>query len=446
MNPYSVPTEQEKQQMLKAIGVSSVSDLFSDIPEAIRLTEDPGVMPEGVSEHEALEELKALARENKLGTSFLGCGSYDRIIPAAVHHLANLPAFLTSYTPYQPEVSQGTLQAMFEYQSMICELTGLDVTNASLYDGHTAAAEAVMIARSVKRRGGRLLISETVHPHTVEVIKTHLLGADIDIEMVPQKDGVTDLAALEKQVDADTVAVLGQSPNIFGYAEDFSDIAQGVQQHKGLLIVSANPSSLGLLKSPGEQAADIAVGDLQPFGIPACFGGPSAGYITARQSLLRKLPGRIVGETQDHTGRRAYVLTLQAREQHIKRERATSNICSNQAQAALTASIYIALVGFQGIREAAWHSACKAAYLRSGLEGQGLSLYGSGSSVGEFTIQLPEAEEFLQRMYREYGIFAGVHLGALKESLEGLVTVSVTEKRTKAELDAYLNAAREVLA
>jgi glycine dehydrogenase subunit 1 len=448
MNPYSVPTEEELKQMLEAVGVSSVEDLFDAIPETIRL-DDCSQIPAGISEFETLGELRALAEKNMLGLSFLGCGCYDRIIPAAVTHLSTLPTFLTSYTPYQPEVSQGTLQAMFEFQSMICELTGLDVTNASLYDGHTAAAEALMIARNVKRKGSEVLISKAIHPHTLAVIRTHLAGSDMHIRLIPVQNGVTDRDELLSMISDDTVAVLLQSPNIFGYIEDYSTVAEKVHEHKGLLIISSDPISLGLIKTPAEWGADLAIGDLQPFGIPSMFGGPSAGFITAREKLLRKLPGRIVGQSLDVKGQRAFVLTLQAREQHIKRERATSNICSNQAQAALTSAIYMALVGFQGIREVASQSASKAQYLKRGLLGlDGIELYADQPHLGEFTLDFSSAERaksFLSEMRTSAGIFAGVHLGDLEPETSGLVTVSVTEKRTRTEMDRYIKAAEGVL-
>jgi glycine dehydrogenase subunit 1 len=448
MNPYSVPTRDERQQMLDAVGADRIEDLFADIPETIRVSGFADI-PRGISEFEALNELKALSSMNILGTSFLGCGCSDRIVPAAVAHLSSLPTFLTSYTPYQPEVSQGTLQAMFEYQSMICELTGMDVTNASLYDGHTAAAEALMIARNAKRKGRDLLISSTVHPHTVSVIKTHILGSDLQVRMIPESNGVTDTAELKRLLGDETAAVLVQSPNIFGCLEDFSGVSETVHAYKALFIISADPVSLGVVRTPGEWGADIAVGDLQPFGIPASFGGPSAGFITAKEKLLRKLPGRIVGETRDIQGQRAFVLTLQAREQHIKRERATSNICSNQAHAALTSAIYMALVGYDGIREVSRQSLCKASYLKGKLKKiKGFTIYSNAPTLGEFTFTLGSANQartFLKKMHRRFGIFAGVHLGDLNPDFDGLICAAVTEKRTKSELDRYCKAAEEVL-
>ncbi len=447
MNPYSVPTSEEKSVMLKAIGLSSIRELFSDIPSHLYL-ESCTDIPQGVSEYEALRHLESLAEMNTLGVSYLGCGSYDHIIPSAVSHLSSLPSFLTAYTPYQPEVSQGTLQAIFEYQTMICEITGMDVSNASLYDGHTAASEAVVMARNAKRKGNILLVSETIHPNTLSVIKTHMSHSDLQIQTIAANDGVVKLADLEAMLSPEVIGVLVQSPNIYGCVEDYSGFADRIHAHKAMFIISSDPMALGVIPSQGDWGADIAIGDIQPFGIPTCFGGPSAGYIAVHEKLLRKLPGRIVGESTDSSGRRAFVLTLQAREQHIKRERATSNICSNQAQVALTASMYLSLTGWNGVREAAVQSLTKAHFLYEALQSvSSIEPAFSSPFIGEFTIDLGSAEQagaFLSGM-REHGIFAGVHLGELDASMAGLIAVSVTEKRTKAELAQYVHSAQEVL-
>ncbi len=447
MNPYSVPTKSEKEIMLKAIGVDSIHDLFKDIPSHLYL-ESCDHIPEGITEHEAILKLQELANMNMVGTSYLGCGSYDRIIPSAVKHLASLPAFLTSYTPYQPEISQGSLQAIFEYQTMICELTGMDVSNASLYDGHTAASEAVVMARGAKRKGNVILVSETIHPNTLAVLRTHISSSDIVVKILPETDGVLRLETLESMMDEEVIGVLVQTPNIFGYIEDYTGFADCIHSHKAKFIISSDPIDLGLIPSQGDWGADIAIGDIQPFGISRSFGGPSAGYIAVKDKMMRKLPGRIVGETVDTRGNRAFVLTLQAREQHIKRERATSNICSNQAHVALTASIYISLVGNAGIRQVALQSAQKAHFLSSALKDiPGLSLYGSAPFLGEFTLKFSNTElvmKFLNGM-KAKGIFAGIHLGELHEQFSTLVTVAVTEKRKKRQLEEYITAAKEVL-
>ncbi len=448
MNLYSVPTESEKETMLKAIGVSGIDDLFRDIPQHLYLDRDDHIAA-GMSEYEAVSRLQGLADMNVVGTSYLGCGSYDRIIPSAVRHLASLPAFLTSYTPYQPEISQGTLQAIFEYQTMICEMTGMSVSNASLYDGHTAASEAVVMARGAKRKGNVLLVSETIHPNTIAVVRTHISSTDIEIKILPETDGVLRLDTLQSMMDESVIGVLVQTPNIFGYVEDYTGFAECIHAHKAQFIISSDPVALGAIPSQGDWGADIAIGDIQPFGIARCFGGPSAGYIAVGDKLMRKLPGRIVGETVDNRGNRAFVLTLQAREQHIKRERATSNICSNQAHVALTASIYLSMLGFAGVREVATQSAAKAHYLAGALASvPGLAQKANSPFLGEFTLEFPggkQAATFLAGM-REHGIFAGVHLGELDPAFDGLVAVAVTEKRTKEELDAYVSAAEGVMA
>lgn len=447
MNPYSVPTEKEKADMLSAIGVESIADLFNDIPAHLYLDQCTQI-PEGISEFEAIRKLQELSHMNTLGTSYLGCGSYDRIIPSAVSHLASLPPFLTSYTPYQPEISQGTLQAIFEYQSMICELTGMDVSNASLYDGHTAASEAVVMANTAKRKGHRLLVSSTIHPNTLRVIRTHISHSDLSITVLPATNGVVTLETLESMMGDDVVGVLVQSPNIMGYLEDYTGFADCIHSHKAQFIISSDPIALGIIPSQNDWNADIAIGDIQPFGVASCFGGPSAGYIAVKEKMLRKLPGRIVGETVDTHGQRSFVLTLQAREQHIKRERATSNICSNQAHVALTAAIYMSLVGWRGIQQVAEQSYHKAHYLFNALTAiDGVEPVSGVPFIGEFTLRLGSsrrAKMFLDEM-RSHGIFAGVHLGDLAEEFDGLITVSVTEKRTKSEMDSYIAFAKEVL-
>lgn len=448
MNPYSVPTDEEKRQMLSSLGVDSIDQLFADVPNHLYLDTNVSI-PEGVSEYEALSYLEEVSNLNLRGTSYLGCGSYDRIIPSAVKHLSSLPTFLTAYTPYQPEISQGTLQAIFEFQSIICELTGMDVSNASLYDGHTAASEAVIIAKGSKRKGNVLLVSSTVHPSTVEVVRTHVSGSDIVIKMVGQKDGVVDTQELTSSIDDEVFGVLLQSPNVYGYAEDYSGVADAVHQKKAKLIISSDPIALGMIKPQAEWGADIAIGDLQSCGLASCFGGPSTGYIATEEKLLRKLPGRIVGQTVDSKGRRAFVLTLQAREQHIKRERATSNICSNQAHAALTNAIYVSLLGYEGLQEVARQSMSKAHYLYEQLVGlEGVKPYSSQPFLYEFTVDLGSAKRldmFLSHM-RQKGIFAGVRLSRIcPDVCDSLLTVAVTEKRTRTELDRYITAAKEVL-
>ncbi len=452
MISYIPHSPEDVRAILEAVGVESLDELFSDVPEELLLKRELAV-PEGVSEEEVLRLIRSYAAMNSRCTSYLGCGSYDRIIPSAVGAVASLPTFESAYTPYQPEISQGLLQAIFEFQTMVCELTGLDVSNASLYEGHTAAAEAAAICFNHRRKSTVFLVSSTVHPFTIEVLKTYFADMadeeEFRIELLPEKDGLPDLEAIDAYLDKTLAGVLVQSPNIYGMIEDYSGLADKLHGEGALLVVSSDPMALGMIKSQGEWGADIAVGDMQPFGLHMVFGGPTAGYMAVKEKLLRKMPGRISGQTLDTDGKRAFVLTLQAREQHIKRERATSNICSNQALAALASSVYMALVGWAGIREAAESSYRKAHYLADTLEkSAAVKLRFPAPFFDEFTLDLGSArraEAFLAGMKAE-GIFAGVHLGAFTEERAGLVAVAVTEKRTLQELELYVKKAGEVLA
>lgn len=445
--PYVPHTQQDISVMLQAVGVSSVDQLFSDIPESVRLQKSLAV-PEGVSEYEALKHMQGLSEMNIRCTSFLGCGIYDHIIPSAVKQVLSTPAFVTSYTPYQPEISQGLLQGIFEFQTMICRLTGMQVSNASLYDGHTAAAEAAAIALQAKRKASTVLVSAGVHPFTRKVLETHYRGSGITIKTVELHQGRTRLEDVKSLLDGNTAALIVQTPNILGVLEDFSGFAEALHETKGLLVVSSNPMTLGVCRNQASWGADIAIGDTQCFGIPQSFGGPTVGYIAAVEKLLRKMPGRIAGETTDTEGRRAFVLTLQAREQHIKRERATSNICSNQALAAFGTASYLALAGPEGLKEAGVQCMSKARYLFEKLRGiPGFTPVGVGPWFHEFSFQFSssrQAREYLDGMYR-HGIFAGVHLGELDSRFDGMVAAAVTEKRTRDEMDRYAECAREVL-
>lgn len=449
MATYTPHSPKDVEKMLQAIGVSSVDELFTDIPEPLRYQGNMN-LPKGISEYEAYELLRRLSEKNWQGVSFLGCGSYDHIIPAAVGSLMAHPAFVTAYTPYQAETSQGLLQAIFEFQTYITQLTGLEVSNASLYDGSTAAAEAVSIALQSKRKGNTILVSDGVHPHTREVLKSYY-GESYKIESIPLKEDATDIGALQTALessgtsDLNVAGVLIQSPNIFGTIEELDGVADMVHSSGALFILSVNPITLGTLVSPGELGADIAVGDTQPLGLPSCFGGPTVGFIGATQKLLRKIPGRIVGETKDSQGKRSYVLTLQAREQHIKRNRATSNICSNQALAAIGSTIYLSLVGYGGLQEVGALCMEKARYLREGLkEISGVKLFQQGHFFHEFTIEVENPEGFLEHL-RRGGIFGGVHLGVFSPKWKNLITLAVTEKRTQAELDRYIELAKEAV-
>ena len=447
MIAYLPHTEEDIKTMLEAAGITDIEQLFADVPRDLVLREPLGI-PEGVSEFEVYRRMEALAAGNRVEpVSFLGCGSYQHIIPAAVRHVLSRSEFYTSYTPYQAEMSQGILQAIFEFQTMICELTGLEVANASLYDGHTAVSEAAVLALNSVRRSDTILYSSTLHPFTRQVLKTHFANLPVKLDEVPADSGTTDLEELVKRLRPGVAGVVLQSPNTLGYIEDLSGLADKVHENGSLLIISANPLSLGPLKPPGEWGADIAVGDTQPLGLPAYFGGPSVGYIAATEKLLRKMPGRIAGQSLDQEGARAFLLTLQAREQHIKRERATSNICSNQALAALATTVYLASLGRRGIREVAEQNLHKAHYLHGRLLEQtpAEALYDQ-QFFNEFPVVLPRpAAEVLARM-EEAGFYAGVELHRLDPTLpEGALLIAVTERRTREEMDAYVEAMKGVI-
>jgi len=446
MFAYLPHTESEIKEMLVDIGAASIDDLFADIPEKIRF-KGRLKFETGQSELEVYRRLHALAVKNKQAVSFLGAGSYDHVIPASVNALIGRTEFYTSYTPYQPEISQGVLQAIFEFQTMMCELTSLDVSNASLYDGHTAASEACALAVNSTRKRDTILYSRTLHPNTKQVLKTYFNDLPVHLKEVPEKDGVLDPGAVEAMMDAQVAGLLVQSPNVYGFLEDYSGIADKLHENKSLFIISSNPMSLGVLKSQGEWGADIAIGDTQPFGLSSYFGGPAVGYIAAAEKLLRKLPGRIVGQTLDEDGKRAFVLTLQAREQHIKRERATSNICSNQALAALASTVYLSTVGREGLKELSALNLQKAHYLAGELkEKAGLKLLADQPFFNEFCLKLPIPAQKVTDKMESDGIFAGVPLKLLDPDYpEDLLLVAVTEKRTKDEMDAYVKSMKGAL-
>ena len=448
MTAYLPHTAEDIERMLEAGGYTDIEQLFADIPRELELAK-PLEIPEGIPEFEVYRRMRALAERNRVeAVSFLGCGSYQHIIPAAVSHVLSRSEFYTSYTPYQAEMSQGILQAIFEFQTMICELTGLEVANASLYDGHTAVSEAAVLALNSVRHSDTILYSSTLHPFTRQVLKTHFSNLPVKLEEVPAQGGVTDLEELCRRLRPGVAGVVLQSPNISGCIEDFSGLAEKVHDHGSLFIVAANPLSLGVLKSPGEWGADIAVGDTQPLGLPSYFGGPSVGYIAATERLLRKMPGRIAGQSLDREGARAFLLTLQAREQHIKRERATSNICSNQALAALATTVYLASLGRRGLREVAEQNLYKAHYLHQRLleETSAQSLYGGRQFFNEFAVVLPRKAAEVLPLMEQAGFFAGVDLHNLNPALpEGALLIAVTERRTREEMDRYVEAMKGVI-
>ena len=448
MFPYLPHTEQDVADMLKELGIKSIDELFSDIPPDLLLSK-PLNIPSHRSEYEVSRILSELAGKNGSGmVSFLGCGIYDHLIPSVVRHIISRSEFSTAYTPYQPEFSQGLLQAIFEFQTLICELTSLDVSNASLYDGHTAAVEAANIAVNSVKKSDTVLYSATLHPHTKQVLHTHFAGSGISLIEVRQENGAISLDDLKQKLTPAVAVLIAQTPNFFGCLEDYTEITNMVHENGSLLAVSSNPLSLGMLKSQGEWGADIGFGDTQVFGLHPTFGGPGVGYIAARQDYMRKMPGRIVGQSVDKEGRRAFLLTLQAREQHIRRERATSNICSNQALAALATTVHLAAVGKEGLKEAARQNYHKAHYLHERLisELPVRPLYNQ-PFFNEFSLVLDKDPENVLAAMEKEGILGGAALKAFyPDAFPNALIVAVTEKRTREELDQYVEALRKVIA
>lgn len=444
---YLPLTEQDRSEMLHTIGIDSVDTLFADIPGSIRFQ---GELPisSRLDEYSLTRHMAALANRNADSdryTSFLGAGIYDHHIPSVIQHVVSRSEFYTAYTPYQPEISQGELQAIFEFQSYICELTGLKVANASMYDGATALAEAGSLAAAATKRK-QLIVARTVHPEAREVLATYARGLGLDIVEIGWHDGVIDQEALASAISGDTAAVLVQHPNFLGSLEDIQAIGQLVHDHGGLLVVSSNPLSLGLLEAPGRLGADIVVGDAQPLGIAPSFGGPTCGFFAVAEPYMRRIPGRIVGQTTDRNGKRGFVLTLQAREQHIRREKATSNICSNQALLALAASVYLSVMGKQGMNDVAELNLQKSHYAKTRLTSiSGVDLAFQAATFNEFVIRLPEEVDpkLLQRKLLEEGFIGGYDLGRSYPELPNHVLIAVTEKRSKAEIDQFTKVMEE---
>ena len=438
MGSYVPSTLQERQEMLESIGLSSIDQLFSHIPDELKLKGELN-LPSGMSELEVSSAMKKIAAKNVVfGSIFRGAGAYDHYIPSIVKSVTGKEEFLTAYTPYQAEISQGVLQSIFEYQTMICELTGMDVSNASVYDGATAAAEAVNMCCERSRKV--VFCSAAAHPDTIAVVKTYCWAAGHELVLLPVKDGKTDLDAMASQLDKKTSACLYlQSPNFFGQLEEMEKAAEMIHSVGAKLIAGCNPIALGLLKTPAEQGADIAVGEGQPLGMPLSFGGPYLGFMAATQAMMRKLPGRIVGETVDVDGKRTFVLTLQAREQHIRREKASSNICSNQALCALTASVYLATVGPDGLKQAASLCYQKAHYLAQQLCSiPGVSLRYSGTFFHEFVTDQKDSDKLLSALEQQ-GILGGYPLA------DGGILWCATEKNTKEEMDRVVEIIRKEL-
>ena len=435
MGSYVPSTPAERQEMLKAIGLSDYRQLYRDVPESMYL-EHPLDIPAGMSEMEVGRAVSAMAAKNRVFPVILrGAGAYDHYIPSIVKYIPAKEEFLTAYTPYQAEISQGILQSIFEYQTMICELTGMDVSNASVYDGATAAAEAAAMCRDRKRRV--TLISAAAHPDTINTVRTYCFGTNDELRVVPAKDGKTDLEALKQLLTDDVASVYIQQPNFNGLFEDAKAIGEAAHAAGAMFVMGCNPIALAIMKTPAACGADVAVGEAQPLGMPISYGGPYLGYMATTTKYMRKLPGRIVGQTVDDKGNRAYVLALQAREQHIRREKASSNICSNEALCALTASVYMAAMGPGGMAEAATQSMSKAHYLAKGLCSiPGISMKYDGAYFHEFVVEMPRADEALQAL-EDAGILGGL-------PVEGGVLWCATEKVSKADLDRAIAIVKEV--
>jgi len=441
--PYIPNTDDDRLRMLTRIGVDNVEELFGVIPDGLRLKRPLEI--QATPEVELVRELEHMSGNNRGAlTCFAGGGVYDHFIPAAVGSIISRPEFMTAYTPYQAEVSQGTLQVIYEFQTHICRLTGLDVANASMYDGATAAAEAVILATNVTKRK-KVLVSETVNPLYREVVRTYLSGRDVELVIVDHKNGLTDLDRLTAAIDDKTACVVCAQPNFFGLLEDVEPLAKAVHEAGGKLIMAVDPIAQAILKTPADYDADIAVGEGQPLGLPVSFGGPLLGFFAARKELVRYMPGRIASRTKDVDGREGFVLTLQTREQHIRREKATSNICTNQALCATAASVYMTLLGKMGLEQVALLSAERAQQASRKLFAlNGFEPYFAGSFVREFPVKIPGSAQKMILGAIERGILCGVNAGRWFKGLDDCLIVAVTEKRTPEDTDRLADTLKEV--
>ena len=436
---YISNTPAQQKEMLGVIGATSIEDLLVRIPAKARLSR-PLNLPSAMAEMDLVRHLRGIAAQNASAEDFacfLGAGSYDHSVPSPINHLISRGEFFTAYTPYQPEASQGTLRSIFEYQTMIAELTGMDVANASLYDGGSSLAEGVLMAHAVTGRDG-IVLSRGVNPLYRQVVETYVEGPSLRISSSPLADGITDGDALKKAVTDKTAAVVVQYPNFFGCLEDVKGAAEIAHAAGALLIVVADPVNLGLLEPPGALGADLVVGEGQGLGVPMSFGGPNLGVFAAKQELVRRMPGRLVGATVDLDGRRGFVLTLQTREQHIRREKATSNICTNVALCALMATIYVSIMGKRGIRKVGELSVAKAHYAATAFSKvPGVRLRFGSPFFKEFTLQLPKAPDRVVKRLAKERILAGLPLKPFDRQYKDCLLVAVTEKRTRDEIDAY---------
>lgn len=436
MGNFISTTGRQQLQMLQEAGYDSFDDLFANVPDEVLLKHGLNI-PAGCSELEVGRKLEGMAAKNQVFPHiFRGAGSYHHYIPAIVKSVTSKEDFLTAYTPYQAEISQGNLQSIFEFQTMICELTGMDAANASVYDGASAAAESIFMCRDRKRT--RALVSATTPPEVLETMKTYCYGRDTELLIVPQKDGVTDQEALASMMDETVACFYMQQPNYYGILEDGKRLGELVHEKGGKYIMGCNPVALALIQTPAECGADVAVGEGQPLGMPMGYGGPYLGFMAATKDMMRKLPGRIVGETVDSEGKRGFVLTLQAREQHIRREKAGSNICSNQALCAMTASVYLSAMGAEGLARAAVLCTSKAHYLKEGLEAAGLQAVYEKPFFHEFVTDCPADPEKLMDHLAEKGYLGGLVLP------DGKILWCATEMNTKEEIDELVCLVKEV--
>ncbi|HHC9204005.1 TPA: aminomethyl-transferring glycine dehydrogenase subunit GcvPA [Staphylococcus aureus] len=442
---YIPLTEKDKQEMLQTIGSKSIGELFGDVPSDILLNRDLNIA-EGEAETTLLRRLNRIASKNitkETHTSFLGAGVYDHYAPSVVDAMISRSEFYTAYTPYQPEISQGELQAIFEFQTLICELTDMDVANSSMYDGMTSFAEACILAFSQTKKN-KIVVSKGLHYQALQVLHTYAkTRKEFEVVEIDLDGTVTDLKKLEAAVDDETAAVAVQYPNFYGSIEDLEKIHSFIEDKKALFIVYANPLALGLLTPPGSFGADIVVGDTQPFGIPAQFGGPHCGYFATTKKLMRKVPGRLVGQTQDDEGNRGFVLTLQAREQHIRRDKATSNICSNQALNALASSIAMSALGKQGIYDIAVQNIEHANYAKQQFIKKGFEVL-DGTSFNEFVVKFDKPIQQVNEELVKYNIIGGFDLGVVSDDFKNHMLIAVTELRTKDEIDTFVEKAGEL--
>ena len=445
---YISLSDKDKKEMLARLGLSSMKELFTSIPDSIKLNRDLNI-PDSKTESELVSHFKDIANRNtdQHYLSFLGAGAYPHVIPSVVDYLASRGEFVSPYTPYQPEVSQGTLQIIFEFQTLICQLTGMDIANASLYDGASGAAEAVLMAHRLRRKP-KVLLAGLIHPQYKEVIHTYTRNLGIQIEEVGfSSDGFMDDADLQKKIDTETSVVIAQSPNFIGVIEDLESISKTAHANGALsAVVISEPVSLGLLDPPGNLGADIVTGEAQSFGIPQSFGGPFLGFMACSKEFIRQFPGRIAGETVDVEGKRGFVLTLSTREQHIRRERATSNICTNQALCALRATIFLETMGKEGIRELAWHNVQKANYaLEECVKISGIEQKFSGAFFNEFVLEFGKPVEDVNLYLKEQGITGGLDLEKFYPELKNCALFCVTEIHSKENIDRLVSKLKEAL-